>query len=112
MHYRGLIITDDLKMRAIQNIYGYERAAIKAVKAGNDIILFRYPERYEEKTINKILKEAKEGKINIHKINSSVKRILNIKEKYNITNNNPEENINIEQINEKILAIRNKVFIN
>ena len=112
LHYRGLIITDDLKMRAIQNIYGYEHAAIKAIKAGNDIIMFRYNETQESKTINKILDEVKNGKINIYKINSSVKRILKIKEKYNITDNTTKEKLDIKYINEKILDIRDKVLNN
>lgn len=37
--YKGLVMTDDLKMRAISLRYGYVRAAVKACKAGANIIM-------------------------------------------------------------------------
>ena len=40
--YKGLIVTDDLKMRAIKLFYGAELAVKKAFEAGNDIIVFRF----------------------------------------------------------------------
>jgi len=109
-NYNGIIISDDLKMRAIQNIYGYEKAALKAIQAGNDIIMFRYPKFWEKITIEKLLKEAKKKNINPYKIDSSVKKILELKEKYNISDTMPNEKLDIESINNKIKEIRNIVY--
>ena len=109
-HYKGLVISDDLKMRAIKNMYGYKRAAIKGIQAGNDIIIFRYNKAQEEKTILKILKLARNNKLNMYRINKSVKRILEIKSKYNINDNTEIEGVNIEEINKEISKIREKVL--
>jgi len=40
MGYRGVVITDDLQMGAIQNLYDLPEVATRAVLAGNDILLF------------------------------------------------------------------------
>ena len=109
-HFRGLIISDDLKMRAIKNWYGYKRAVVKAITAGNDVIIFRYTKNQEEKTILKLLKLARENKLNLYKINQSVKRILEIKLKYKLTDEMKNEKLDIEDINKQIELIREKVL--
>jgi beta-N-acetylhexosaminidase len=40
MGYRGVVITDDLQMGAIQNVYPLQEVVTLAVLAGNDILLF------------------------------------------------------------------------
>lgn len=37
--YQGVVITDDLDMRAIRRSFGIEEAAVRAIAAGNDLIL-------------------------------------------------------------------------
>lgn len=110
--FNGLVITDDLKMKAIRFIYGESLAFRKAFEAGNDIILFRYNKKTEEKCINQLLKIAKENKINIGRINRSVKRILKVKEKYNVNDNKVENTLNIEEINTDIEKIRQLIRLN
>ena len=39
LHYEGLIITDDLKMKSVNILYGYKKSSLKAIYAGYDIIL-------------------------------------------------------------------------
>ena len=38
--YDGVIISDDLHMSAIQEKFGFEEAAIKALQAGNDMVIY------------------------------------------------------------------------
>ena len=78
--FNGVIITDDIRMKAVKILYGKKRALEKAFTAGNDIVLFKY-NLGDEKLIDKIINDIKKGKINIGKINRSVKRVLKIKEK-------------------------------
>lgn len=104
--YNGLVITDDLKMRAIRFFYGETKALKKAFDAGNDIIVFRYKQKEEEKSIKGLLDLAHKNKMNIGRINRSVKRILKTKEKYQINNDKIENNIDIEKVNNKIQEIR------
>lgn len=99
--FNGVIITDDIRMKAVKILYGKKRALEKAFTAGNDIVLFKY-NLGDEKLIDKIINDIKKGKINIGKINRSVKRVLKIKEKYQIENleipyiENLPKNINFE----------------
>jgi beta-N-acetylhexosaminidase len=106
--YNGLIITDDLKMRAIKFVYGSDLAVRKAFEAGNDIIVFRFHKEEERKIIEKIVRLVQEGKIKEGRINRSVKRIIKIKQKYAISDEEEIGGINIDEINSKIKKIREK----
>lgn len=107
--YNGLIITDDVRMRAVRILYGTKRSLYKAFKAGNDIVLFKYIIG-DEKLIDKIINDVKDDSRKIAKINRSIRRILKVKEKYKIENEPisyieelPNEiNTKIEEINNKI----------
>ena len=109
--FRGLIITDSLKMSAIKLIYGQARSVKRAFYVGNDIILFRFNPKTEKKALDKVLKATKNGKIRERQINRSVNRILKIKEKYNISDETMPDKINIEKVNVEIEEIRKKVHI-
>lgn len=106
--YKGLIFTDDLKMKAIKFLFGPITAVVKAFQAGNDIIIFRFNKEQEKNAIEKVMKLVKSGKIKENRINRSVKRIIEIKEKYNILDDMPLETINIENLNNEIHDIREK----
>lgn len=105
--YKGLIITDDMRMRGVKLLFGKNRAVKRAFFAGNDIILMKYGK--DEKLIEKIIKEIKRNKLKEARVNRSVKRILNIKEKYDANNEEImiDENF-INDINNKIINIKNK----
>lgn len=99
--YKGVIMTDDLKMRAISLKYGYVRAAIKACKAGIDIIMAGASYNTIIRVIKKIESNIKNKKIDIKEIDKSVERIIKLKEKYNISDD-PAKGCNIEEINQSI----------
>ncbi len=104
--YNGLVVTDDLKMRAIRFIYGEELALKKAFQAGNDVIVFRFNQEEERKAIKKVIKLVEQGKIKQGRINRSVRRIVKMKEKYHVSDENKTEGIEINQLNEEIKRIR------
>ncbi len=106
--YRGLVITDDLKMKAIKLIYGSSSAVEKAFKAGNDIIIFRFNNSEENAVFKKITNLAKKGKIKEHHINRSVRKIISMKQKYNISDYDIPIGIDIEKINNEIMQIIEK----
>lgn len=107
--YNGLIITDDMRMKAVKYRYGKNRAIKKAFLSCNDIIVFKYDS--DINVLKKIVEMAKKGKIEEKYINRSVLRILKTKEKYDINDNviNKDENV-IHEINEEIEEIRKQVF--
>ena len=109
-NYKGLIITDDLKMMAIQLHYNMKKAVVKAIEAGNDIIMIGLPYKKVNKIIKFIVKEVKNGRIKEEKINESVEKIIAIKEKYKIS----DQKVNgfaITEINERIKELNKKIEI-
>lgn len=109
--YHGLIITDDLKMRAIKFVYGSELAVKKAFEAGNDVIVFRFNKEEEKQVIGKIVRLVQEGKIKESRINRSVSRIIKMKQKYEISDEEEIKGISIDEINKEIREIRKKCGI-
>ena len=109
--YNGLIMTDDLKMKAIKLLYGPNIAVQKAFTAGNDIIVFRFNKNEEKKVLDKIIKRVASGKIRENRINKSVKRIINMKQKYDISDKLNFNGIDINKINYEIEEIRKKCDI-
>tara|TARA_Y100000310_G_C20568962_1_gene756985 strand:- start:86 stop:1231 length:1146 start_codon:yes stop_codon:yes gene_type:complete len=88
LNFSGVIFSDDMQMAAIKDIYGFEEAIIKAVNAGNDIILnsnnieFNESEAYRIKDI--ILEGIQNKQIPLSRIIESSDRIYNLKERYQI----------------------------
>lgn len=78
--YEGLVVTDDLDMAAVRTRYSLEEAFVKAVAAGNDLILaanYRSPDpRLVERTTRAILAAVDAGEIDPAQIRKSYARIL------------------------------------
>lgn len=106
-NYKGLIITDDLKMMAIRLHYNMKRAVVRAIEAGNDIIMIGLPYKKVKAIIRYITNKVRKGKIDIERINQSAQKIIQIKEKYNIEDKEIE-GFSITEINEKIKQINEK----
>lgn len=106
--YRGLIITDDMRMKSVKLLYGKNRAVKKAFLAGYDIILMKCDN--DEKLIEKLIETTKKNPKQAIKINKSVERILKIKEKYNVNDEEIEKDEElVKDINSKINQIQNKI---
>jgi beta-N-acetylhexosaminidase len=83
LHYQGVVISDDLQMKAISSVYRMEETVEKSINAGVDILLFGnnldYDEEIPEKVINIVKKLISEGKISEERINESYNRIMALK---------------------------------
>lgn len=73
MEYSGLIITDSMSMGAIVDRYSSEDAAVKALKAGVDLILMPYN---LENAVAGVMDAVAEGNLTEERIDESVLRIL------------------------------------
>ena len=109
LKFNGLVITDDLKMKSIEFVYGYKLAVRQAFTSGSDIIMFRFDEKGEKKAIQQTYKMGKSGRINEARVNRSVKRILKVKEKYAVSDTREFNGIDKDEINERIQRIRDRV---
>lgn len=85
LKYNGLIITDDLSMKGITLNFGTTHPVIKAIKVGADVIIMNKGTKNKIKAIKNVLKLVKKGKISEERIDESVQRILDIKEKYELS---------------------------
>ena len=107
-NYKGLIITDDLKMLAIRLHYNIKEAVKRAILAGNDIIMVGFRHTQIESIEKYIMKEVKKGRIPEDKINKSVEKIIKMKEKYNITDEKTK-GFDIEKMNKQIEELNNSL---
>ena len=72
MGFEGVILTDDLVMQAITDLYGAGEAAVMAVLAGNDLLCStEYAVQYEA-----VLDAVLDGRIDIDTLNSAVRNVL------------------------------------
>ena len=76
MGFDGLVITDAMDMGGIVNHYWSGEAAVMAINAGVDMLL--YPPNFET-TFKFVVDAVKEGRIAIVRIDEAVKRILQAK---------------------------------
>ncbi|MBN2429280.1 MAG: glycoside hydrolase family 3 protein [Deltaproteobacteria bacterium] len=81
--FEGVVISDDLQMRAIADHYGLETAIFQAIDAGVDILVFgnnlTYDEEIVPRTIELIRKMVDSGKISKDRIDQSYGRITEMK---------------------------------
>lgn len=76
MDYDGIIITDALDMSAVSEYYGADEAAIKALKAGCDMILM--PEDFVL-AFDGVVAAVQNGTISEERINDCLKRVYRVK---------------------------------
>lgn len=76
MGFDGVIISDAMNMAAVSDYYASDEAAIRALKAGCDIILM--PEDFET-AYNGVLEAVRSGTISEERIDNALRRIYRIK---------------------------------
>ena len=86
MHYHGLIISDDMQMKAISEHYSIKEAVTLAINAGVDILLFgnQLAEISVDELVNTIFMQVKNGSIPMSRIIESNQRIENLHTKNSI----------------------------
>ena len=82
--FDGLIITDDMEMKAIDERYQTGEAAVMAVEAGADIVLTLWTYENQAKVFNALVSAVKGGRISEDRINQSVRRILKYKRAFGV----------------------------
>ena len=72
MGFEGVIVTDDLVMQAITDVYGIGESAVLAVQCGNDLLCVTdYKQQYTA-----VLEAVNDGRITQETLNTAVLRIL------------------------------------
>ncbi|MCW8469274.1 glycoside hydrolase family 3 protein [Fluoribacter gormanii] len=87
LHFRGVIITDDMQMKAISDSYGLEQALVLAINAGADMLMFgnnlSVPTQDPVQVINIIEAKVQSGEISQERINEAYQHIVTLKKSLN-----------------------------
>ena len=83
LKFKGIIITDDMQMKAITDKYGLEEAVILAINAGANMLIFgnQLVAKAQDPNviINLIYQNVQNHKISKMRINQAYKHIVNVK---------------------------------
>lgn len=83
LHFKGVIITDDMQMKAISSHYGLEKALVLAINAGADMIIFgnnlSSSAENPERVIDLIEANVQSGAISHKRIDEAYQRIVHFK---------------------------------
>lgn len=91
--FRGLVVTDDLDMKALTKHYTPEQIPVMALKAGCDLLLYCNEPLSPPKALEAIIEATAQGVLDVQELEQKAKKILEFK-KENIPNPDP---ISIEE---------------
>ncbi|MFO1518518.1 MAG: beta-N-acetylhexosaminidase [bacterium] len=81
MGYEGVVISDDLLMKAIYDREGVSKAAELFLQAGGDLVLICRQEEEQGKTLEALEKSARDGILPEKCLRASIQRVLKLKQK-------------------------------
>lgn len=86
MNFNGLVMTDAIEMDAIDTVYSYGQASIMAIQAGVDVVAFgaHLSPESQGRAIQTVIDAVRSGTLTQERIDESVRRVLNAKQRYGI----------------------------
>lgn len=88
--YSGLVITDDLEMNGAMISKDIGERAVKAVLAGNDMLMLAGSFAHQRRAFRSVLDAVKSGRITEDRLNDSVLRVLEAKAQMSLTPSKPD----------------------
>lgn len=101
LNYDGVVISDDMTMGGITEHWAIGKAAVQAIIAGTDIVLVGHDANLQREVVTAINDAVADNRISMERLNDSVRRILLLKEKYKL-NNEQTPMPNIEEMNKAV----------
>jgi beta-N-acetylhexosaminidase len=87
--FRNIVITDDLEMKAITKHYTVEEAAVLAVQAGCNMLMYCHEQSVQERAIEALVKAVVDGAVEEAVIEDNFQKVLQVKKKNNFENYKP-----------------------
>ena len=100
-HFNGLVVTDAMDMGAVVKKYGSGNAAVMALNAGVDVVILPVG---EEQVIDAIAAAVVDKKLTESRIDSSVLKLLRLKEKFKLNENRFS---NLVEVRNKVATAKN-----
>ena len=86
--FDGVVVSDDILMRAISKHYPEEKAIARAVEAGVDMVLHSNVDKYDEAIADRIVavlrRLVESGRISEARIEQSFQRVMSLKRRYGL----------------------------
>jgi len=80
--YAGVIVTDCLEMKAIDDGFGPERGAVMALQAGADLVLVCHTYDKQKRAVEAVVAAVERGELSEERLDESLARVLTLKEKF------------------------------
>ncbi|RWX58693.1 glycoside hydrolase family 3 N-terminal domain-containing protein, partial [Mesorhizobium sp. M2A.F.Ca.ET.039.01.1.1] len=85
LHFDGVVISDDMQMQAITDNVSFEESVLRAVRAGNDILIFandKHPDpAIPEKIAALLSEEARKNPEMLERIKNAYENVMRLKRK-------------------------------
>jgi beta-N-acetylhexosaminidase len=83
MGYSGLVLSDDLDMKAISGRYGHSEATVRAIAAGCDAVLMCAPKPEEQMAaLEAVIYAVEDGRLPLARVEDALNRHLRVKERF------------------------------
>jgi len=105
--YNGLVIADNLTNISVDIQYGIKTSSRKAIMAGCDLMIIKDVKKVKG-VLEDIAKQVRQGNIDVQAMDLRVQKILDIKEKYGLKDEEIS-NIEIKELNEQIETLIEKI---
>lgn len=79
LKYKNIIITDDMEMKAVADRFSYEEAAVRAINAGADMLIYRSMETAQRAYFG-VREAMNQNKLDKKTLESKSKKILKLKQ--------------------------------
>lgn len=89
--FRGVIVSDDLEMKAIADHYGIEDAAVRAIRAGCDQLLICHQVEWVARAHEAIVKAVEAGTLDRGRVLEAAERVERLKRDFVIGKDPPVE---------------------
>lgn len=80
--YRGVIVSDDLEMKAVADHYGIEDSVVRAVRAGCDQLLICHTHELQVRAKEALIHAVEDGRLERSRLLEASGRVLEMKRKY------------------------------
>ncbi|OZJ03984.1 hypothetical protein BZG36_04043 [Bifiguratus adelaidae] len=80
--YKGVITTDCLEMDAVNSIWGADKGAVMALKAGNDLAMVSHTFELQRSAIQLVQQAISSGDLNQEEIEASLERVSKLKDQF------------------------------
>lgn len=90
LRFNGVVFTDDLEMKAVEDRWGIEHASVLAVNAGVDALIICHDPAKQEKGLHAVIDAVEKGEIPVERIEEAAARILDLKRRWLTTDFHPD----------------------